>query len=127
MQLSKADNLKSRVLMAKANIPFIKISSEFIERFPKYIGEEERVKNMLLLRKCSRRNARRFGSVLKTILIMREIKFRVWDVKLSKWINPTYNITLPFPAEHKIIEQFSGLIRQKRKRYLRRRYSSLLL
>ena len=41
---------------------------------------------------------------------MREIKFRVWDVKLSKWINPTYNITLPFPAEHKIIEQFSGLI-----------------
>ena len=50
MQLSKADNLKSRVLMAKANIPFIKISSEFIERFPKYIGEEERVKNMLLLR-----------------------------------------------------------------------------
>jgi|TARA_R110000796_G_scaffold35874_1_gene92029 hypothetical protein len=50
MQLSKADNLKSRVLMAKANIPFIKISSQFIERFPKYIGEEERVKNMLLLR-----------------------------------------------------------------------------
>tara|TARA_R110000772_G_scaffold57185_1_gene129693 strand:- start:414 stop:617 length:204 start_codon:yes stop_codon:yes gene_type:complete len=50
MQLSKADNLKSRVLMAKANIPFVKISSEFIERFPKYIGEEERVKNMLLLR-----------------------------------------------------------------------------
>ena len=40
---------------------------------------------------------------------MREIKFRVWDVKLSKWINPTYNITLPFPAEDKIIEQFSGL------------------
>jgi hypothetical protein len=50
MQLSKADSLKSRVLMAKANIPFVKISSEFIERFPKYIGEEERVKNMLLLR-----------------------------------------------------------------------------
>ena len=50
MQLSKADNLKSRVLMAKANIPFIKISSQFIERFPKYIGEEERVKNMILLR-----------------------------------------------------------------------------
>tara|TARA_R110000787_G_scaffold76330_1_gene168401 strand:+ start:1329 stop:1532 length:204 start_codon:yes stop_codon:yes gene_type:complete len=50
MHLSKADNLKSRVLMAKANIPFVKISSEFIERFPKYIGEEERVKNMLLLR-----------------------------------------------------------------------------
>ena len=40
---------------------------------------------------------------------MREIKFRVWDVKLSKWINPIYNITLPFPAEDKIIEQFSGL------------------
>ena len=50
MTLSKADNLKSRVLMAKANVPFVKISSEFIERFPKYIGEEERVKNMLLLR-----------------------------------------------------------------------------
>ena len=40
---------------------------------------------------------------------MREIKFRVWDVKLSKWINPTYDITSPFPAENKIIEQFSGL------------------
>jgi hypothetical protein len=50
MNLSKADNLKSRVLMAKANIPFIRISNEFILRYPKYTGEEERVKNMLLLR-----------------------------------------------------------------------------
>jgi uncharacterized phage protein (TIGR01671 family) len=40
---------------------------------------------------------------------MREIKFRVWDVKLSKWISPTYDITSPFPTEDKIIEQFSGL------------------
>ena len=40
---------------------------------------------------------------------MREIKFRVCDVKLSKWINPIYNITLPFPTEDKIIEQFSRL------------------
>jgi len=37
-------------LMAKANIPFIRISNEFILRYPKYTGEEERVKNMLLLR-----------------------------------------------------------------------------
>ena len=52
MALSKADELKSRVLMAKANIPFTKIASEFLKAYPIYDNEVYKVSlhNTLLLR-----------------------------------------------------------------------------
>ena len=41
---------------------------------------------------------------------MREIKFRVWDNILNKWMYPVYDITNPFPTNngHDIM-QYTGL------------------
>lgn len=53
MTLSKIDEKKSRVLMAKAAIPHTKLLDKFIEHFGDKYGEEDRhaIKLLFLLRK----------------------------------------------------------------------------
>ena len=47
---SKADVKTSRVLMAKAEIPYGKITPKFIERFPEFKGMEQKISDTLRFR-----------------------------------------------------------------------------
>ena len=48
--LSSSDKLKSRVIMAKALIPYYQIVGEFIKEFPEWEGQEKQLKNLFGLK-----------------------------------------------------------------------------